>query len=196
MPPDPLFGLGPSFHAEVRLRDDRPVQLRFIRPSDAACLREGFGRLSQESRTMRFFLPIRELPEDTVRRLTHVDGHDHVAVVASSVASAEAAKRGLGVARFVRSKEIWTSAEAAVTVMDEAQGLGLGKQLLSTLAAAALEHGVLTFTMAVLVGNVRARAMLRGLHAPCVRRGGDLLEYSMWTAAVAAEPGSRGRRAA
>ena len=139
---------------------------------------------------MRFFLPIRELPDESLRRLTDVDGRDHVAIIALSVPwqAPGGSVRGLGVARFVRSQQDPASAELAITVTDDAQGLGLGKLLLSTLALAARARGIETFRMEVLASNGRVREMLRRLHPSCEGpRNGDVSGYSVRTSALAAE---------
>src|SRR5512140_526068 len=99
----------------------RTLRIRPIRPSDAALLRDGFTRLSPESRRARFFAPLRELSDELVRRMTDVDGRDHAALVATS----RDGERGFGVARYVRSKDDPSRAEIAVTVVDDVQGRGL-----------------------------------------------------------------------
>lgn len=190
---DRIPRLDASFEALGRLRNGRRVRLRFIRPTDTALIRAGFAGLSEETRRMRFFLPIRELSDETIRHMTDVDGRNHVAVVALSVPylAPGGSERGLGVARFVRSQEDATRAELAITVTDDAQRLGLGRLLLSTVAAAARERGIETFTMDVLSSNTRVRETLRKLHAAFESREGDVVRYSLKTSAVAAaEPHS------
>ena len=182
---DPLR-LDASFERDARLHDGRPVRLRWIRAADADLLREGFARLSQQSRRTRFFIPVRELSDEMVRRMTQVDGYDHGALVALSVPDAASGERerGLGVARFVRSLEDRSSAEIAVTVIDEVQGLGLGHLLLSTIAVAAHERGIETFTMDVLSENTRVKSMLWNLHADWKQREGDVSTYAVATARI------------
>jgi ribosomal protein S18 acetylase RimI-like enzyme len=183
---------GPSFERDVRLANGKSVHLRWIRPADAALLREGFARLSEESRRLRFFVPMRELPSSLVRYLTEVDGFDHAALVAVSPPDAGSApERGFGVARFVRDKQDSTRAEFAIVVTDDMQGVGLGEALTKSLAAAALERGIETFTMSVLYSNMRVRSMLQRAGAHAHGSVGDNIEYGMPTAALAA----RGLRA-
>lgn len=120
--------LGASFEQAARLKDGRDVQLRWIRPADADLLREGFTRLSMESRVMRFFAPLHALSDEMIGYLTKVDGIDHAAVLAVSpwTKGPGARDEGYGVARFVRSKSEPHSADLAVTVPDDTQGRGLG----------------------------------------------------------------------
>lgn len=134
---------------------------------------------------MRFFVALRRLPEEAVRYLTDVDGFDHAALVALSIPEGGAPERGLGVARFVRMKDDHAKAELAITVVDGAQRLGLGTLLLLTLAAAARERGVDTFTMNVLSTNYKVTRLLAKLDAGSWAREGDMSTCSMSTTALA-----------
>ena len=78
---------------------------------------------------------ISELGDGDLRYLTEVDQHDHVALVAFDGDDL------VGVARFVR-RDGTDSAEAAVTIVDEWQGRGLGTALANLLAERAREEGV------------------------------------------------------
>jgi GNAT superfamily N-acetyltransferase len=179
--------LGASFNQAVRLQDGLHLRLRWIRPADADIVRDGFTRLSMESRLMRFFAPLHILSDEAIRYLTEVDGTDHAALVAVSPPGSVpgAHDRGYGVARFIRSTSDPMLAEVAVTVTDDAQGRGLGRRLVETLAVAARERGVETFEMSVLRGNVRVRNFLRRVQAEVRRQEDDVLEYRVATAAIA-----------
>src|SRR5688572_16345730 len=122
----------------VTLRGGSRVRVRPIRRSDAKLLLRGFERLSDESRYQRFLSPMPELSESMVRYLTDVDHHDHEALVALDDASGE----GVGVARFVRDPQRPERAEAAVTVIDDWQGRGVGTLLLELLAGRARQEGI------------------------------------------------------
>jgi RimJ/RimL family protein N-acetyltransferase len=89
--------------------------------------------------------------------LTEVDHHDHEALIAFDRASGDA----VGVARYVRADG--ASAEAAVTVLDDWQGLGLGTGLTSLLAERALEEGIERFTALLLAENKDMIALLESL---------------------------------
>jgi GNAT superfamily N-acetyltransferase len=174
-----------SFDRIATLPGGHRVRLRWIRASDAGLLREGFDRLSEESRRMRFFVPLRRLPEDAVRYLTDVDGYDHAALVALSIPEPGAPEHGLGVARFVRMKDDPTKAELALTVVDDCQRLGLGTLLLLTLGAAARERGIETFTMNLLSTNYKVRRLLLRLDADSWARDGDMATCAMSTSGLA-----------
>src|SRR5665811_2355055 len=84
----------------VTLRDGSRVTVRPIRPQDAAPLRAGFERLSDESRYRRFLSPMQELRGAMLRYLAEVDHHDHEALIAGGADGTI-----LGVARSLRSRK-------------------------------------------------------------------------------------------
>jgi GNAT superfamily N-acetyltransferase len=151
---------GPEFSARHTLADGTQVLLRHIRSEDAEELRRGFERLSPTSRYRRFFGGVGALTPEMLRYLTCVDGVDHVAIVASIESPDLKVETGAGVARFVRLANEPTVAEAAVTVIDDQQGKGLGHLLAVTLAEAARERGIQHFRAEVLKSNVPVRQML------------------------------------
>ena len=141
---------------EVVLRDGSRVEIRALSAADQAGLASGFERLSERSRYRRFLSPIPQLTPKQLAYFTDVDHHDHEALVAIEPASRD----GLGVARYVRSRDDPNEAEFAVAVADDWQGRGLGTALLRQLAARAREEGVTWFTGLVLGEN---RSMLHML---------------------------------
>jgi len=156
---------GPDFREPHVLADGTRVVLRHIRPDDGPELRKAFERLSPESRYRRFFGGVGRLSEAALRYLTCVDCHDHVAIVATGESPDLKTEPGLGVARFVRLADDPTVAEAAVTVVDDAQQKGLGRLLSITLARAAVERGIHTFRAEVLADNQPMVAIMHEIHA-------------------------------
>jgi GNAT superfamily N-acetyltransferase len=132
--------------------------VRPIEPADEAILNRAFARLSEQSRYQRFLTAIAELSEAQLRYLTEVDHHDHEALVALDPKTGD----GVGVARYVRLDD-GTSAEAAVTVVDEWQGRGLGTALCQMLAERAREEGVERFTALLLASNDQMHDVLSSL---------------------------------
>jgi RimJ/RimL family protein N-acetyltransferase len=140
------------------IRDGSEVDIRPIEPSDDAELVEAFEGLSDESRYERFLAPTRHLSPAMVRYLTAVDHHDHEALVAVDPETGHA----IGVARFVRLKDPHV-AEAAVTVVDDWQGRGLGTTLLHCLAERARQEDIRRFSALVLARNDDMIDILRRL---------------------------------
>jgi GNAT superfamily N-acetyltransferase len=135
------------------------IRIRQGHSSDRELLLRGFERLSPESRYRRFLAPMPELSEATVRYLTEIDHHDHEAMIALDEATGE----GIGVARYVRDVEWPTTAEVAVTVIDDWQRLGVGGLLLEVLSARAREEGIDTFTALMLATNRKTMVLLKTL---------------------------------
>jgi len=135
----------------VTLRDGTPIVIRPVRPEDREALREGFERLSPESRYRRFLAPMAHLSESQLTYLTRVDHHDHEALVAIPDGDGGDGA-GLGIARYVRLADP-DAAEVAVAVADTFQGRGLGTVLLAHLLARARQEGIERFMATVLADN-------------------------------------------
>ncbi len=154
---------------EAVLRDGARILVRPILPQDKDQLREGFTRLSDQSRYRRFLTSLDNLSDEQVRYLTQIDYADHMAWVALD--PARPAQPGIGVARYVRLAEEPATAEAAVTVLDEYQGRGIGTVLLEVLAESARQHGIHCFRAYVLAENTPVVEILQGLGATVVHEG-------------------------
>jgi GNAT superfamily N-acetyltransferase len=162
-----------SYEEAVRLSDGHRVHLRLIRPSDRDMLREGFERLSPDSRYARFMAPKPTLTERELRYLTEVDQVDHFAMGAVR-RHLVAGDEGVGSARFVRLRDQPDIAEPAVTVLDDYQGKGLGSILLQRLIEAAWERDIRWFRSELLAENTASRRLIESLSPEVTfRNGGD-----------------------
>jgi RimJ/RimL family protein N-acetyltransferase len=164
---------------EITLDDGTRVTFRPIRPEDGPGLREAFSRLSPTSRHRRFFSGVSELTDDMVHYLTNVDGKNHFAIVAVLDSLDMKDERGVGVARFIRLKDHPTVAETAVTVVDDAQKKGLGRELLRELSRQAIHRGIEKFRAEVLANNEPMRKLLDDVGAELVEDTGDSLIYDV-----------------
>lgn len=149
--------------SEFALRDGTHILVRPILPQDKQRLRQGFARLSARSRYRRFLTARDHLSDQQVRYLTEVDYADHMAWVALD--PAQPGQPGVGVARYIRLPQEPAVAEAAVTVLDDYQGRGIGTILLRLLAESALKQGIGSFRGYVLAENAPVMELLRGLGA-------------------------------
>jgi len=145
------MGDAPLETLQTTLRNGSRVFIRPVTPEDKPLLREGFARLSEESRYRRFMHPVKELSEADLDYLTRIDYTTHMAWVAVDPDSPE--HPGLGVGRYIQIPGHPQAAEVAITVVDSHQGLGLGTILLSVITRSAVQHGILTFVAHVLVQN-------------------------------------------
>jgi GNAT superfamily N-acetyltransferase len=150
-----------DYEERVALRDGTQVVLRLLRPEDKPLLRDGFERLSAESRYARFFSPKSTLTEDELRYLCEIDHESHFAIGAVRE-QADGTVTGLGIARFIKVEETpeGPAAEAAIAVADEMHGRGLGRLLFLRLCAAARERGITTFKCEVLGSNASMQHLL------------------------------------
>ena len=158
---NPGYLINGDYSEDVRLEDGTRMRVRPVRPSDKQRLVDGFARLSTESRRSRFFGPKTRLTQKELRYLTELDGVNHFAIGALALVGRRREEdRGLGIARFVRSRDEPDVAEAAVVVVDDMQGRGIGHLLLERLVAAAVERGVRRFRSQVLARNSRMCDMI------------------------------------
>jgi RimJ/RimL family protein N-acetyltransferase len=144
------------------LRDGTTVTVRPIKPEDKEALASGLSRVSPESRYRRFLRPVTSLSPKELAYLTEIDYTNHFAWVA---VDPDDDQLGLGVARYVRDAKDPEVAEAAVIVVDDYQGKGLGTILLRLLVATAVDNGITTFRGWVLGDNVEILRPLERLGA-------------------------------
>lgn len=133
------------WEADIVLRDGGTAHLRPITPQDAEALQRFHMAQSPESTYLRFFAPMPQLSEKDLRKFTHVDHRDRVALIAL------VGDDIIGVGRYERLDE--RQAEVAFNVADAHQGRGLGSVLLEHLAVAARENGIHRFVAEVLPQN-------------------------------------------
>lgn len=152
---------GSNAPVTARLRDGTRVVARPVQPEDRERLRQGFERLSKQSRYWRFHAAIQRLSEEQLTYFTHVDHVDHEAWLLLDLDHPESP--GVGIARYVRDPEDPSVAEAAITVADEYQGLGGGTLLLGLLAERARANGIRVFRNYVMPDNTAMLDLFRQL---------------------------------
>jgi RimJ/RimL family protein N-acetyltransferase len=146
-----------------------------VQPADASLLADGFARLSEQSRRLRFLGRKDNLTVAELRYLTCVDHRDHEALGALSSDG-----RGIGVARYIRDTEDPGRAELAVTVVDEWHGRGLGTKLLELLSSRARAEGVDRFTATVASENIASIRLVRSAGGVLVSGSRGTREYEIW----------------
>jgi RimJ/RimL family protein N-acetyltransferase len=155
---------------------DAPIVIRPIDAGDRDRLRDSHERLSPETRYRRFLAVKPHLTSADVRYLVDIDGHDHVALVAT-LPDADGAPI-VAVARFIRIPGEPEVAEVAVVVDDALQGRGVGTELLARLAEQAVARGVRRFRATMLADNVAVHRLFESLADGPVdrRRQGEISE--------------------
>jgi len=152
----------------VLLRHGRHARIRPIVAADREALAQAFNRLSPRSRYLRFHRQVSELSGAELAALAAVDQDTHVAW--GAVAIDEPGRPGVGAARFLRLPDDPTTAEVHVAVVDDWQGMGLGRILLQTVLLAAVEAGVERLVAKILPDNEPAIRMFCALGAETVEQ--------------------------
>ncbi|MGF1646858.1 MAG: GNAT family N-acetyltransferase [Kineosporiaceae bacterium] len=147
------------WEADVVLRDGATAHVRPITPGDDDRLRRFHDAQSAESIFFRFFAPKPHLTDADVRRFTHVDHVQRVALVVTLGGEIVGVGRyeGLGEPEADGAR----TAEVAFNISDHHQGRGIGSILLEHLAAAARENGITRFEALVLPENSKMLAVFR-----------------------------------
>lgn len=137
------------------------VTIRPVLPQDEAIERAFVAEgLTAHSRYQRFQNGLRQLPEAVLEAFTHVDFHQHFALIAESFDDGRQLQ--VADARFVRDPGDAARAEFALAVADVWQGQGIARRLLHALVRAARAGGVQTLHGDVLRGNQRMLGLARG----------------------------------
>lgn len=152
------YDIDEQFASLETLGDGTDVWVRMLRAEDQDLLAQGFERLSEQSRYQRFLAAKPKLSGSELDYLVNVDLDNHVAVGAL-VAKKEGEPEGIGIARFVRYDDEPDVAEVAVAVIDDYQGLGLGRLLLRYLVSAARERGIRAFRADCFTTNYPMRSL-------------------------------------
>jgi L-amino acid N-acyltransferase YncA len=135
----------------VDLPDGSEVLVRPVRPADKPLFAAGWERFGEHRRLMA---AKKHLSARDLARFTEIDHVDHEAIVALEPRTGA----GLGVVRYLRNPNRPDTAEAAVAVIDDWQGRGLGGLLLRRLCRRAKANGIDSFTASLLTDN---RSMMR-----------------------------------
>ncbi|KNB43710.1 cyclic nucleotide-binding protein [Blastocystis sp. subtype 4] len=148
----------------------KDIIIRPVAPRDKSRFMKGIQQLSADTLFLRFLSPIRELSSSQVDYLLNVDFDDHYAFAA---VVDEPSYPGMAITRYIRSFENPTEAEWAVTVVDQYQGLGLGRILLYLMnlveVLGGFDHGIRSFSATIHPTNRRILAWMEELKATSVQ---------------------------
>lgn len=150
---------GAASTSRVVVGGGRAVLIGPLHPNDRERWLAGMQRASAESLYKRFMTPVPRLTTPQIAYLVGIDHRDHEALLAVDEDGGEA----VAIGRFVRSEQAPAVAEAAILVVDDWHGLGLGKALSRALAERARELGIERFEATMLSDNLPMLAVLRSL---------------------------------
>lgn len=157
-----------TYREDITLPDGGVMRLRLVRAGDRDGILQAFERLSAETRVQRWFYPKMRLSEDELEALISPADDHHGAITAIALDVEGNEESGIGMARFVRSKDRPDAAEIAITIVDDWQGLGIGRILLHRLLAMISERGIPFVDGRLQAENRRMRHLLE----PYVPEGG------------------------
>lgn len=161
-----------SYREDITLPDGGVMRLRLARAEDRDGIIAAFNQLSAETRVQRWFYPKMSLSEEEVAALVSPADDDHGAIAAIAVDADGNEQSGIGMARYARSDA--SAGEIAITIVDDWQGLGIGRILLHRLLAMMSERGIRYAEGRLQAENRRMRHLLE----PYVPQGGFVREDS------------------
>ncbi len=145
--------------------DWKNAQLRMgtVTPQNKQQISASLRDMSHESIRNRFLGSKRYFSEKELEYLTTIDGWNHYAI---GIEESEKLKRGVAIIRMVRSVELPTEAEVAITIIDEYQKMGLGSFLIDLIILAALEREITTLSFTFLPQNLALPRLLNKIALP------------------------------
>lgn len=124
----------------VRLKNGRPLTVRFIEQKDAETLLSYFRSLSRQSRYNRLMGAVSELPPSELDKTLHIGEGSRFAVIAEL--KIDGADTIIGEARYSYNTETRTT-EFGLSIGDDWQAQGIGSALLSNIECRAAALGSL-----------------------------------------------------
>jgi len=146
------------------------IFIRPIKPEDEPLLADFFKTLSPKSIYMRFFSPLKSIPQAMMARFTQIDYDRDMALVA--IRQDQGREEIMGVARLM-SKPGGIEPEFSVVVSDMWQGKGIGATLMEQLMAIAKEKGMTSVWGLILAENTQMLALARKFDATVQRTSGN-----------------------
>jgi GNAT superfamily N-acetyltransferase len=126
-------------HSDIlRLRNGKPLTVRFVEPQDAEALQHYFRSLSVGSRYNRFLGAMRELPQSELGHFIHAGEDDRFSVIA--LTTIDGFETIVGEARYAFEPDT-AGFEFGLSIDDRWQGQGIGSALLRNLECRAAAFG-------------------------------------------------------
>lgn len=126
------------------------IMLRPVKITDETILKDFFYALSEDSLYLRFFSMRRDMPHQRLQEFMVIDYSRKMVILA--VLQEKEKETIIGLGQYEVNRDLHT-AEVAIVVGDEYQGMGVGTEILSYLTYLARRQGLLAFTAEVLVEN-------------------------------------------
>jgi RimJ/RimL family protein N-acetyltransferase len=155
-----------TYNVEEMLKNGLLVTVRAIRAQDKGAILESFKVLDDDTVYSRFFAPKKHLSDEELKYLTEVDFDRTVALVITL--PVDGREKIIGGGRYIAfiDAEGADSAEFALIVEEDYQGLGLGKLIFRHLTSIARALGINRFEAEVLPANNRMLNLLKKTGLP------------------------------
>jgi len=145
----------------IQLNDGTDIIIRPIRPEDAEIEAKFVRELSNETKYFRFMNHMHELSQELLVRLTQIDYHNEMALIA--VASNDAGEEQVGVARYTTNLDK-RSCEFALVVSDKWQSRGIAHHLMKSLMEVARDRGLEMMDGQVLGNNFKMLELIKSFN--------------------------------
>jgi acetyltransferase len=145
---------------QMQLPDGTDLTIRPIRPEDAQIEQEFVRALSPQTKYFRFMQSLQELSREELIRLTQLDYHRELALIAT--VQENGVEVEIGVTRYAMNPD-GESCEFALVVADAWQHRGIGSRLMQALMEAARARGFKIMEGEVLGSNQGMLALVRDL---------------------------------
>lgn len=149
--PPPRGGIYPhQWETSFTAQNGILLEVRPVRPTDEASVRDLFYACSDESIYRRFMGPVRSMPHQRLQQFTNCDYVNNLALVALHQQGQR--EEIVAISAYV-GDAAERQAEVAFLVRDDWHGQGLGRYMLRTLSEIAMHNNLTTLTAEVLSEN-------------------------------------------
>ncbi len=154
---------------EVTLIDGTHAVLRPAGLQDEDRFAHIVANMSDESRYLRFFSGVREIPAAIIHMLADADGHRHIAW--GAVAVDLPGEPFIAAAHAYRNAKDPARAELALGVLDAYHAQGLSRMLIACVALCCRDEGVIALEAETLAENRKANGLFKSLGGHVIRPG-------------------------
>jgi acetyltransferase len=133
------------------------VLVRPVKPEDEPAYHASFAMMSPEDVRMRFFAPMKQLPDDMAHKLTHIDYDHEMAFVMLRKPEGDL----VGASRMIEARN--GRAEFAIVVRSDLKGRGIGRFLMKCLVDYAQTRHIHELYGDILSENLPMAEFMRGL---------------------------------
>ena len=141
-----------------QLPNGTEITIRPIRPEDADMEKDFVHHLSERSKYFRFMQALQELTPEMLVRFTQIDYDREMAFIAVN----KEEDKELGVGRYMMNPD-GNSADFALVVSDQYQGMGIGFRIMRALMQSAKHKGITKFEGEILTVNEAMLSLVKKL---------------------------------